>query len=72
LLLVVCQIELLAIFSPLAPYWQPNRVYRLKLVFAAVQLFATLPSYGYPALFHILMNSSRSLFNFFMIVIRVN
>jgi hypothetical protein len=68
LMLLISKIELLAIFSPLAPFWNANRVYGAKLFFVILQVIATFPSYAYPALYYIVMDLNRGLFNLFMIV----
>jgi hypothetical protein len=65
ILFALCQIELLTIFSPLCPYWNPTRVFRLKVVFAVFQIVTSFPSYLYPLLYDILRHQSIEWYNAF-------
>jgi glucose-6-phosphate-specific signal transduction histidine kinase len=48
IMLMICQVELLSSFSPIAPFWDSKKIYRLKGFFVITNLLAVFPSYIYP------------------------
>jgi uncharacterized membrane protein YqjE len=51
LLFAITQIELLRVFSVIAPYWTPSRVSSLQWTTVIFHLIATMPCFFYPAFF---------------------
>jgi hypothetical protein len=46
--LAIAQLELLALFSPIAPYWTPRLIKKIKWINVCVHIIANIPVYIYP------------------------